>query len=69
MGPFSGSHDLNSIPSARYFHDEQTACDVVESRIWVHGRVCPKHGTVGESGDAFDRAMDVLVPIPNYKRQ
>ena len=52
---------MNSIPSAPYVHDEQTACEVVESRIWVHGRVCPKHATVGESGDAFDRAMDTAL--------
>lgn len=39
-----------SILSAPYFHDEQAAYVFVESRIWANGRVCPKCGTVGESG-------------------
>jgi len=39
-----------SILSAPYFHDEQAAYDFIEARIWAKGRVCPKCGTVGESG-------------------
>lgn len=40
----------NSILSAPYFHDEQAAYDFIEARIWRNGRVCPKCGTIGESG-------------------
>lgn len=39
-----------SILSAPHFHDEEAAYAFVEARIWANGRVCPKCGTVGESG-------------------
>lgn len=39
-----------SILSAPYFHDEQAAYDFVESRLWANGRVCPKCGTIHQSG-------------------
>jgi transposase-like protein len=41
---------MPSILSAPHFHDEQAAYDFVEARIWANGRVCPKCGTIGESG-------------------
>ena len=39
---------MNSILSAPYFHDEQAAYDYVESKLWPHGPVCPKCGSIGE---------------------
>jgi transposase-like protein len=41
---------MASILSAPYFHNEEAAYGFVEARIWPNGRVCPKCGTVGESG-------------------
>ena len=38
----------NSILSAPYFHDEQAAYDFVEARLWPHGPVCPKCGSMGD---------------------
>ena len=37
----------NSFLSAPYFHDEQAAYDYVESKLWPHGPVCPKCGSIG----------------------
>src|SRR5258708_5414990 len=31
--------NMNSILSAKYFHDEQAAYDFVEARLWPHGPV------------------------------
>jgi transposase-like protein len=39
-----------SILSAPHFHDESAAYEFIESRLWASGRVCPKCGTIGESG-------------------
>lgn len=39
-----------SILSAPHFHDEQAAYTFVEARIWANGRVCPKCGTIDQSG-------------------
>ena len=41
---------MSSILSAPQFHDEQSAYDFVEARIWANGRECPKCGTIDESG-------------------
>jgi transposase-like protein len=37
-----------SILSAPHFHDEQAAYDYVESKLWPHGPVCPKCGSIGQ---------------------
>lgn len=39
-----------SILSAPHFHNEEAAYAFVEARIWANGRVCPKCGTIDESG-------------------
>src|SRR6478609_5557966 len=41
---------MTSILSAPYFHDEVAAYEFVEARIWAKGRVCPKCGTIAQSG-------------------
>lgn len=41
---------MTSILSAPHFHDEQAAYAFVEARIWANGRVCPKCGTIDQSG-------------------
>src|SRR5690349_2806164 len=42
--------ESKSVLSAPHFHDEQAAYAFVESRIWANGRVCPKCGTIDQSG-------------------
>jgi transposase-like protein len=39
-----------SVLNAPHFHDEEAAYEFVEARVWPHGRVCPKCGTVDQSG-------------------
>jgi transposase-like protein len=39
-----------SFLSAKPFTDEAAAYAYVEARIWQNGRICPKCGTVGQSG-------------------
>ncbi|MCW5590863.1 MAG: hypothetical protein KIS74_02085 [Burkholderiales bacterium] len=41
---------MTSILTPPGVHDAHTAYDLVSTRAWVNGRVCPKGGTVGESG-------------------
>ncbi len=41
---------MTSILSAAHFHNEEAAYAFVEARIWKHGRVCPKCGTIEQSG-------------------
>src|SRR5688572_12221324 len=36
-----------SVLSETYFHNEEAAYDYVEARLWPHGAVCPKCGTIG----------------------
>ena len=38
-----------SILSKPYFHDEQAACDRLESILWPDGPVCPRCGVVDEA--------------------
>lgn len=39
-----------SILTAPQFHDEESAYEFVEARVWSNGRVCPHCGTVDRSG-------------------
>lgn len=39
-----------SVLTAPHFHDEEAAYEFVEAHIWRNGRVCPKCGTVDQSG-------------------
>jgi transposase-like protein len=41
---------MASILSAAHFHNEEAAYAFVEARIWANGRVCPKCGTIDQSG-------------------
>jgi transposase-like protein len=40
---------MNSVLSAKHFHDETAARRFVEARVWPDGRVCPHCGTIGNS--------------------
>src|ERR1700722_5009532 len=37
-----------SFLSAPHFHDEAAAYEYVETRLWPHGPVCPKCGSIGK---------------------
>jgi transposase-like protein len=39
-----------SILSQPFFHNEETAYEYVESRVWPNGPVCPKCGVIGRAG-------------------
>jgi transposase-like protein len=41
---------MSSILSAAYFHNEESAYEFVEARVWANGRVCPHCGEIGCSG-------------------
>ena len=40
---------MNSVLSAKHFHDEAAAYEYLEARIWVKGRICPHCATVDRS--------------------
>src|SRR5581483_8911049 len=39
---------MDSILSAPYFHSEEAAYEFVEKRLWPHGPVCPKCGSISD---------------------
>lgn len=41
---------MQSVLSAPHFHNEEAAFAYVEARLWPHGPVCPKCGTIGKAG-------------------
>lgn len=41
---------MSSILSAAYFHNEESAYEFVEARVWANGRVCPHCGEIDRSG-------------------
>ncbi len=50
-----------SIISAPYFHNENSAYEFVEARIWPQGRVCPHCGVVDRSGELKGKSTRVGV--------
>ena len=50
-----------STLSAAHFHDEEAAYAFVESIIWANGRVCPKCGTIDQSGPLKGKSTRVGV--------
>lgn len=41
---------MASIYSQEFFHNEESAYEFVEARLWPHGAVCPHCGVIGRSG-------------------
>ena len=41
---------MSSYLNQPHLHDEQTAIDYVEARVWAHGRVCPHCGGMERHG-------------------
>jgi transposase-like protein len=41
---------MASYLSQPHFHNEESAYEFIEARVWPHGPVCPKCGVIGQSG-------------------
>lgn len=41
---------MSSFLSAPHFHNEESAFEYVEARVWADGRYCPHCGALGQSG-------------------
>jgi transposase-like protein len=48
-----------SILSAPHFHNEETAYEFIEARVWPDGRVCPHCGVIDQSGKLSGKSTRV----------
>ena len=52
---------MNSVLSAKYFHDEAAAYRYLEAPLWAKGRVCPHCGVVDRSSEMGGKSTRIGV--------